>query len=333
MINRRKFLSLSSLAAMSVLTPGLARAAAELVESKSRTGLLYDERYLEHWLEPGHPESPDRLRAITAAIKQKGLFQQNHLVTGQIEPDEWIRTVHTDAHIKGLQAKQPDSEKIARLAVSGVLKTVQQVCSGKLRNAFCLTRPPGHHAENTGDVQGFCFYNHIAIAARYAQKTFAHKNVLIVDWDYHHGNGTETAFYTDPSVLVFSTHDLNAYPGTGHPSRKGEGEGEGYNINVHLPCGTTDAMIIKAFEDHLLPAADQIKPDLVLISAGFDSRKDDILGCYDVTDDGFAKLTGMMMDLADQYCDGRLVSILEGGYTGQGLASASVSHLQALMKG
>ena len=202
--------------------------------------------------------------------------------------------------------------------------------AGQVKNAFCASRPPGHHATNTGREEGFCFFNHVAIAARYAQQQYGLKKILIADWDYHHGNGTEWAFYDDPSVLFFSTHDMYAYPGTGLPERTGNGKGEGFNINVHLPCGSGDEEILSAFEQYLLPAAEAFQPDLILLSAGFDSRIDDPLGCHNITDDGFQTLTRLMMQLADKYCQGRLVSVMEGGYQVSGLQQAVLAHVKAL---
>jgi acetoin utilization deacetylase AcuC-like enzyme len=157
------------------------------------------------------------------------------------------------------------------------------------------------------------------------------QRILIVDWDYHHGDGTESFFYEEPSVLYFSTHDWDAYPGTGDPARRGANAGLGYNVNVSLPCGATDADIVAAFTTQLVPAADAFMPDLVLISAGFDSRIDDRLGCFDVTDAGFAQLTRIVMAIAARHCQGRLVSLLEGGYNVRGLASAVETHVRTLL--
>ncbi len=329
-MDRRRFLSLTTSAAAATLLLPKAFAATG---AGRRTGLLYDKRFLNHWLQPGHPESPQRLQAVVAALSQAGLFDSTTAVKPQIDADRWIHTIHTAEHIASLKQRHSQGQKITQLVVSGVLEAVDQVCRGELANAFCATRPPGHHAENTGRVEGFCFYNHVAIAARYAQEVFGYERVLIVDWDYHHGNGTESAFYSDPSVLFFSTHDVNAYPGTGHPARQGTGAGKGYNINIHLPCGTTDKMIVDTYQQRLVPVVQAYKPDLILLSCGFDSRQDDLLGCYDVTDAGFVTLTRMMLELADIYCQGRLVSILEGGYTPDGLASACVAHVQSLLAG
>lgn len=238
--------------------------------------------------------------------------------------------IHTKQHVESVKAHYKLSHGVALQAVSAALTAVNGVCSGQLRNAFCVVRPPGHHALNTGREEGFCFYNSIAVAARYAQKVFGLEKILIVDWDYHHGNGTEAAFYADPSVLFFSTHDQYNYPGTGDPARIGTGQGEGFNINVHLQCGATDTDIIDAFEQQLLPCVKQFKPDMILISAGFDGRIDDPLGCFDITDKGFSQLTRIVMTLADEYCAGRIVSLLEGGYNLDGLANAVHAHVSSL---
>ena len=176
-----------------------------------------------------------------------------------------------------------------------MLSAVEAVADGRVRNAFCAVRPPGHHANNAGREEGFCFYSNAAIAARHAQ-SLGFEKVLVIDWDYHHGNGTQNAFYDDPSVLFFSSHDWHAYPGTGDPSLTGAGEGSDLNINVHLDCGARDRDMLAAWDKKLLPAVASFEPDFVLISAGFDSRKDDLLGCFDVTDDAFARMTRTVLD-------------------------------------
>jgi len=304
---------------------------AEARRLPGKTGFVFDKIYLEHWLEPGHPESPQRLEAIMALMGQSGLLAKVEQISLLSDVLPYIYQIHTEDHVRSIRSHYGHSHDVAVAAVGGALAAVQAVCQGKIRNAFCAVRPPGHHARNTGQEEGFCFYNTVAIAARYAQQIFQLEKVLIVDWDYHHGNGTEALFYADPGVLYFSTHDLYVYPGTGDPGRTGEGAGKGYNINVHLDCGATDKDIIHAFEEKLLPVAHQFKPDMILISAGFDSRKEDLLGCFRITDDGFVKLTKIVMKLADEYCNGRIVSVLEGGYNLEGLASAVVAHVRTLM--
>jgi acetoin utilization deacetylase AcuC-like enzyme len=285
---------------------------------------------MDHTLGPGHPESPERLSAIVTLMQQSGLDKEVAPVAPIDDPMPYIRMNHSDDHIAAIR-RIPQTGPIAALAVAGVCGAVRAVSEGSVRNAFCAIRPPGHHADNTGMEEGFCFYNNIAIAARYAQTSCSHKKILIIDWDYHHGNGTEASFYSDPTVLFFSTHHWFAYPGTGDPARTGIGPGKGYNINVPLQPGATDHDIVAAWEKQLLPAAESFNPDFVLISAGFDSREEDLLGCFSVTDAGFTQLTKMALTIARNHCDGRLVSVLEGGYTVQGLASAVVTHVRALM--
>ena len=198
-------------------------------------------------------------------------------------------------------------------------------------HAFVAARPPGHHARNDGREEGFCFYNNVAIAAKYLQKNGFEK-ILIVDWDYHHGDGTEYFFYQDPSVLFFSTHDWNAYPGTGAPERQGVGEGYGFNINVHLPCGSGNIEIERAFTDILLPNAEKFKPDFVLISAGFDSREKDPLGCFIIDDFGFRRITQIVLEITNKFADGKILSILEGGYNPIGVASSAEAHIEELFQ-
>jgi len=299
---------------------------------KNNTVILMDPIFLQHHISPNHPETPKRMEHIQKAIIECGLYR----ITRQISPDtealKWTRKVHTDEHIQAIKKRFPIAHKVAAAGVSACLIGVDRVASKENTNVFCATRPPGHHALNTGREEGFCYYNNIAIAAKYAQKKYKLEKILIVDWDYHHGNSTEAIFYNDPSVLFFSTHDQFAYPGTGDPSKKGKGDGVGYNINIHLPCGATDKMIIDEFNNILVPAAKKFQPDLVLISAGFDSRTNDLLGCFDITDNGFIALTKIVMNIANEYCDDRLVSILEGGYNLEGNAKAVAIHASTLEK-
>jgi len=301
------------------------------IRNKFNTGYVYDEIYKDHVLFKGHPESPQRLTAIEKRLKETGLLKELKLITPQKDPINFIKKIHSENHISQIKSI-PTTGLAASKAVSGVLAVLDSVCRGDVKNAFCAVRPPGHHAQNSGHEQGFCFYNNIAIAARYIQEEYSYKNILIIDWDYHHGNATEASFYEDPSVLFFSTHDRYAYPGTGDPSKKGNGEGMGLNINVHLSPGSGDDVIKEVWDDKLIPLTDDFNPDFILISAGFDSRKDDLLGCFNITDKGFFDLTQTALQFADTYCDGRLVSILEGGYNPLGLAKAVASHLEALIR-
>jgi acetoin utilization deacetylase AcuC-like enzyme len=303
-----------------------------MVSNLNKTGLVNDPIYLQHHIAPGHPETPDRVKFSQVALKESGILEQvTPIKLKEDDVEQWIKTIHTDAHIASIKQNLPIAHKVAEAAVRGCLAAVDEVAAKRLDNAFCLTRPPGHHALNTGQEEGFCYYNIIAIAARYAQKQYGFKKILIVDWDYHHGNSTEAMFYDDPSVLFFSTHDYFAYPGTGDPDRKGSGEGLGFNINIHLPCGTGDEKILDVYQNSLLPAVEKFEPDMIFVSAGFDSREKDLLGCFNFTDEAYMTLTKMVMQLAEKYCDGRLVSLLEGGYNLKGNASAVTAHMKALL--
>jgi len=208
---------------------------------------------------------------------------------------------------------------------------VDAVFARKARNAFCAVRPPGHHATPDRGM-GFCLFNNVAIAARYAQKKYGVGKALVVDWDVHHGNGTQDIFYRDGSVFYFSTHQSPWYPGTGAADETGEGAGAGTTMNAPFQAGSGRREILGAFQDRLLPAIRDFKPDLTLISAGFDSRLGDPLGQFTLSDQDFADLTILMLEVADQYSGGRLISVLEGGYSLAGLASAAATHVAALRR-
>lgn len=330
-MKRREFIIGSGgLAASYFSKPLFAKDSA----TRDGTAFVYHPDFLKHQMGAGHPESPERLKAILQQLKVSGLDKHLKHVEPAGDADLYIKEIHGEDHLKMVE-KYPNIT-IAKLAVKAVMTGVDQVLTGKARNAFCAVRPPGHHAVDglyteVRPAYGFCFYSNVAVAARYAQMKYGLKKILIVDWDYHHGNSTEWAFYDDPSVLFFSTHKLRAFPGTGHSERKGEGAGLGYNINVPLESGAADKEIIQAFDEKLLPEVEKFKPDLVMISAGFDSRIDDRLGDFRITDKGFVKLTEMMMDIAEKHCQSRLVSALEGGYNLKGLALATEAHVRSML--
>ena len=324
---------LGRLGAAALVGPAVAlpQANAGAPKRRGRTGLAFDPAFVAFEHSPGHPESPARAVAIEAALAQSRLAPQWQPIRPRADVDVAVRRVHTAQHVAGIRAREGHKRhEQALVGVGAALACVDAVCAGELANAFCASRPPGHHAENTGQEEGFCLYNNIAIAARHAQVQHRLQRVLIVDWDYHHGNGTETAFYDDASVLFFSTHDWHAYPRTGDPARRGSGAGMGFNINVHLPCGSGDTQILDAFHQQLLPAARAFKPELVLVSAGFDSLHSDPLGCHGVSTAGFVALTRLVMGIADEHAAGRLVSILEGGYQVADTAAAVVAHVETL---
>ena len=295
------------------------------------TSVLIDPIFLKYHLHPDHPEDPKRIQYINNEFKKAGLDYIFQPVDKKIKPEEWIFKIHTLDHYNSIMENMPEAFDVSINAVRAVLQSIDEVMMGKRRNIFCAVRPPGHHALNTGTEEGFCYFSNIAIAARYAQLKYKTKKILIVDWDYHHGNSTEYFFYNDPNILFFSTHDQFAYPQTGDPLKTGSGDGKGYNINIHLPCGTSDSEIINVYKTKLIPISNQFKPDLVLVSAGFDSRKNDTLGCFNVSDDGFVELTKIVMGIAEKFCRGKLVSILEGGYNLEGNAKAALAHTKTLL--
>ena len=224
----------------------------------------------------------------------------------------------------------PGSLGAAYLAAGGALAGVDAIMAGRVQHAFCAVRPPGHHAE-ADRAMGFCLFNNVAIAARYAQKRYGVQRVLIVDWDVHHGNGTQHSFESDASVLFFSTHQYPHYPGTGRASECGRGAGEGLTINVPMEAGEGDDEYRAVFQKVLVPAADAFKPEFVIISAGFDAHRDDPLASMGLTEEGYADLTNIVAGIARQHCQGRLLSALEGGYNLTALAASVERHIQALV--
>lgn len=316
-------------------------------EKKPTTALLLDPVFKKHLTGEGHPERPARYTAITHSLKKAGFVEKLKPIELRELSDPEALLCHTEEYLTQIKNEIPavrgvvglstgdttvcsDSLEVARKAAGGVLNAVDYVFAGEQRNAFCAVRPPGHHA--TPDVgMGFCIFNNAAIAARYAQEKHGIKRVAIIDWDVHHGNGTQDIFYADSSVFYFSTHQSFLYPHTGAVNENGEGEGEGTTLNCPLAAGAGMEQIAAKFDELFLPAMEKFQPELIIISAGFDSRIDDPLGEFKLTDEDFATLTEKLLALADQYTQGRLVSVLEGGYNTDGLAKAVVSHVGALV--
>jgi acetoin utilization deacetylase AcuC-like enzyme len=315
------------------------------VEVMGRTGFVYHPQYLEHDMGPGHPESPDRLRAIVGRLEHSGILSRLVQINPAPASDEWIMQVHTAAYVETLKRRAPTSGHMsldpdtsmsagslaaAYLAAGGTLAAADAIMTGSVEHAFCAVRPPGHHAE--GDrAMGFCLFNNVAIAARYLQRRHALARILIVDWDVHHGNGTQHTFNNDPTVLFFSTHQYPYYPGTGRATETGEGQGAGATINVPMNAGEGDDTYREVFQKVLMPAADAFQPDFVLVSAGFDAHKDDPLAGMGLTEEGYADLTRMVLSIARRHSQGRLLSCLEGGYHLQALSASVERHLLTLL--
>lgn len=310
------------------------------------TALVHDPATILHDTGPGHPERPGRIGAVLDRLRADGLAEACAAIEPRPATDEDLLRVHTAAYLRivrddvasGATALSTGDTSIAgrpsldaaRAATGALLAAVDAVCDGRAANAFAVIRPPGHHATPTKGM-GFCLFNSVAVAARHAQAVHGIERVLVVDWDVHHGNGTQDAFEADPTVLFFDTHQSPLYPGTGAADEIGIGAGTGFTINCPFPAGAGRREILGAYHDRLLPAADAFRPQLVLVSAGFDSRAGDPLGRFTLGDDDFAEMTRVVCGIAERHAGGRLVSTLEGGYDLAGLAAAAAAHVAALI--
>jgi acetoin utilization deacetylase AcuC-like enzyme len=307
------------------------------------TALVYDPSFLTH--KTGrHPENPDRLKVIIATLERDDLlWNRLQKISPLAASEDDISRCHGNAlidHIKELCRRgepfvdldtriSPESFDVARLAAGAALAGVDAVMTGDCSTAFAIVRPPGHHA-TPNRAMGFCLFNNAGVAARYAQARYGVERILIVDWDVHHGNGTQDIFYEDETVFYFSTHQYPFYPGTGSRTERGAGKGEGYTLNVPLNEGTPARTHREVFTQALAAIEKDFKPDLVMISAGFDARRDDPLGGLELDDKDFSEMTQEVLDLAARSASGRVVSVLEGGYNLQTLGETVRTHIAAL---
>jgi len=298
--------------------------------------------YLEHLTPAGHPERPDRLRAI-ARVLEHDVFDALDRVEATLGDEATILYAHPAEQLERVKAQipaegiaridadtsaSPKSWEAALMAIGAANAAVDDVFTGKADNVFVAARPPGHHAEKTR-AMGFCLFNNAAIAARHAQKAHGAERIAIVDWDVHHGNGTQDIFWDDPTVLYCSTHQMPLYPGTGAKNETGAGN----IVNAPLSPQSGGELFREAFESRILPALDDFRPDLIIISAGFDAHQRDPLAEINLEEADFAWATAELMDRAGRWSNNRLVSLLEGGYDLQGLALSVAAHLGRLMKG
>ncbi len=305
-------------------------------------GIHHGARYERHDTGPGHPESAARYRVLREALKglppdiarldgRKATVAEVLLAHEAFYHDVVYRDVMSCADVlrTGDTAICEESYDVALEATGAVLEAVDAVMRGDISRAFCAVRPPGHHATASRGM-GFCIFNHVAIAANHLRRTHGLRRIAVVDWDVHHGNGTEEIFQTDPGVLYVSLHEANIYPFTGRAEDRGTGEGIGFTLNLPLPHGSDGSAALAAWDEHAGPAIEKFRPEFVLVSAGFDARKGDPLGGLKWDDETFAGLTHRVVSLAEKHARGRVVSSLEGGYNPAGLASAALAHVAAL---
>jgi len=291
-----------------------------------KTGIVKDDRFANHEMGSFHPESPRRIEVLNRMVEHEILFPYLPIEPRPATKEEIIR-IHSPAYFEFLKgtsgsapvALDPDTStssatfETALLAAGGGLKAVELIMEGRIRNAFALVRPPGHHAE-AGQAMGFCFFNNIAIAAEHLVQKFGCRRVLIVDWDVHHGNGTQHAFYDRNDVLYFSFHQTPLFPGTGRAGETGRGKGEGFTLNFPLLPGKGDEDLLWIYQNVLLPVANRFKPEFILVSAGFDIAENDPLGGMSVSREGFGELTAVLLEAAGTSAQNRLALFLEGGY-------------------
>ena len=308
-----------------------------------KVGMVYDPVYLEH--ETGtHVENKDRLTATISLLEESGLRDKIALLPPRAAEIDELTLVHAREHISHVEAQcsqgggwldadtvtSPGSYNAALHAAGGVLTAIDEVMTKRVDNAFALVRPPGHHA-TCWHAMGFCLFNNIAIGAKYALANYNIERILIVDFDVHHGNGTQDTFYADPNVLYFSTHEYPFYPGTGSIDETGAREGEGFTVNVPLIAGWGDEEYKAVFEDVLAPLARRFNPQLVMVSAGYDAHWADGLALMQMSVSGFARLVEILKILADTLCQGKLVFTLEGGYNHEALSSSIAATLDILL--
>ncbi len=306
------------------------------------TRLYYHSAFLEHLTPPGHPERPDRLRVIERVLEDERFAWLDRREAPEGDPAT-ILYAHPESHLEAVRSSipleglaridedttvSPGSYRAAILAIGAANAAVDDVFEGRANNVFVASRPPGHHAERERPM-GFCLFNNAAIAARHAQKKFGAERVAIIDWDVHHGNGTQDIFWYDRSVLYCSTHQMPLYPGTGAKDEVGAGN----IVNAPLSAGDGSQQFREAMETRVLAAVDNFAPDLVIISAGFDAHRRDPLAEINLVENDYDWATGRLMDLAGKHASNRVVSLLEGGYDLQGLAFSVAAHVNRMMQG
>ena len=309
------------------------------------TGLIDDDRFLTHDTGPHHPETAARIGAVREALAAQECYAELQRIEARPADIAVIESSHSLAYIHRASRTvaagahyldTPDvvisehSYEVALLAAGAPLALADAMIAGQIANGFALLRPPGHHAEREA-AMGFCLFNNVAILARYLQSQHGLDKIAIIDWDVHHGNGTQHSFEEDPSVLYVSTHQYPYYPGTGAAYETGNGRGRGATLNCPMPAGATDSAYERAFFEEILPKLDHFKPECVIISAGFDAHRDDPLADVQLSTGCFRWMTERLMEVAAQHAGGRLLSVLEGGYNLERLGDCVSAHVERLM--
>jgi acetoin utilization deacetylase AcuC-like enzyme len=308
-----------------------------------KTGIVYDDIYLEHetWM---HPENKERLRRTVAYLKSVGLWDRLSLIKPRKATVQEVALVHKEQYISSVEqicaqggghldadtVVSGRSYEVAMFAVGGLLEACDAVIRGDIMNCFCLVRPPGHHAMPDRGM-GFCLFNNIAIAAKYLQKKHNIKRIAIIDWDVHHGNGTQYVFWTDPSVFYFSIHRYPFYPGTGAAEDRGGGDGEGTTLNIPFTGWEERETIVAKFEEAVRGAVTDFAPEFVLVSAGFDAYERDPIGGLGLKIEDYRRLTDVVCEMAEKTAKNRLISTIEGGYSLEGLPLMVAQHIEGLL--
>lgn len=308
------------------------------------TGFIYDTAFLDHNTGAGHPECPERLQVTMSHLQSLPWFDNLYHLPSRVIEREWLLSTHANQYIQrakaACNAKQPfldcmdvsicqESFEISLLAAGAPVVIADAIIQAEINNGFVLARPPGHHAEHN-QAMGFCLFNNVAILTRYLQRQYGLDKVLILDWDVHHGNGSQHSFEEDPSVLYISTHEYPYYPGTGAYSETGIGKGRGATLNCPMSAGARDQDYETAFMDKILPKIDIFRPEFIIISAGFDAHVNDPLGHICLSTDFFGWMTQRVMEMAHKHCQGRIISVLEGGYNLTALPLCVAKHLSVL---
>jgi acetoin utilization deacetylase AcuC-like enzyme len=312
------------------------------------TAYLYDHVYMQHKTGWGHPEKPDRLKSINESLKAAAYYKDLVMIRPSMPDMKHIEAIHSTSYIQRVKKEIEDdgisyldsmdtgvcgdSYDVALKAVGGSLTMCDAIMEGKAKNGFCAIRPPGHHAE-WDYAAGFCIFNNIAISARYLQSEYGITRIAIVDWDAHHGNGTQHSFESDRSVLYISLHQYPHYPGTGSPSENGSGPSKGYTLNIPMRAGSGDNEYTLAFQDQIVPALHEFRPDVLLISAGFDAHRRDPLSSIMLSSETYGMFTKMLMSVAEAYSQGRVIAFLEGGYDLSSLAESVMQMMDAFVSG